>query len=141
MVDEMATDVTPTSATSPKLVKKNSLADIRYPFPSVSKTYGCGSSLHSRPHADDCSQTNTIVDHIKARIEDNQEEAIKKYASIIQAIQKPGSVVPHIPKTTSSALLSLQPTYLCFHCTHIATEEERASHEKEHNICEILPYS
>lgn len=42
----MATDIAAAtnSATSPKLVKKNSLADIRYPFPAMQKLAGCGMS-------------------------------------------------------------------------------------------------
>lgn len=130
---DMATDLTPTSATSPKLVKKNSLADIRYPFPSMPKTYGCGKC--ARAWYPMYRTDNDAIDHIKAHVEDNQDETVKKYATIIQTIQKPASIIPHIAKSSSSTCLDLKPKYLCFHCSHIAAYDDRDSHEKEHTLC------
>ena len=131
----MATDITSTSATSPKLVKKNSLADIRFPFPSTPKTYGCGECVAALKDKRCCRLSETEIDHIKARLESDQDETLKKYATIIQTIQKPASIVPHIAKSSSSASVNLQPTFLCFHCPHVATSEERDSHDKEHILC------
>lgn len=69
-------------------------------------------------------------DHVKTRIEDNQEETVKKYRDIMRAIQNPASTIPHLTPD-----MELMPTYLCFHCTHIATYDERDSHDKEHALC------
>lgn len=134
----MATDVTPTSATSPKLLKKNSLADIRYPFSSTQRAYGCGKSqlVYLTFSSSSRRVAHIRIDHVKARLEDKQEETIKKYGDIIQAIQKPNSTIPHLSPT-----LELMPTYLCFDCTHIAAYEERDAHDKEHNICTVATRS
>ena len=82
-------------------------------------------------------QTNAYrADHIKSRLEDDQEEILRKYATIVQTIQKPASIIPYVAKSQSSvATFDLKPHYLCFHCTHIATYEERDTHGKEHTLC------
>lgn len=43
-------------------------------------------------------------------------------------------MVPRLSKSSPSSSLSLLPTYLCLHCSHIATYDERDSHDKEHTF-------
>ncbi|KAF2155010.1 cysteine proteinase [Myriangium duriaei CBS 260.36] len=108
----------PSSATttSPKLTKKPSLTDIRYPN-SEKKVYGC--------------------DHVKELLEQARADALKQYRRLVQAINKDKNVAIRLPKATGAgqSVYSLRPTWLCLQCPNVATTETRDSHDKNHKFC------
>ncbi|GAB7356371.1 hypothetical protein MBLNU459_g7155t1 [Dothideomycetes sp. NU459] len=111
-----ATNSTPTSATSPKVTKKHSLADIRFPgSPGGQAIHGC--------------------DHVKTFLESNHQEAVKQYTTIIHALRKTTSITAHLTKSSSSSAINIRPTYLCIQCANVATPDQRDKHDKAHVLC------
>lgn len=77
------------------------------------------------------------TDHVKTFLENNQQEALKQYTTVVHALRKINSITPHLTKSASSSSINIRPTYLCIQCANVATPEQRDKHDKAHVLCKI----